>query len=340
MKIFITIFFSFFILGITLLPNPSSRKQLKANDKVSEILYKLGDETPNHFLRYPSQKEIDLGRQLFHEGFASRKSGKRVKRLSKHFVCTSCHNVEKEFNDLSQNNSQKRLDYAAQNQLPFLQGSPMYGVVNRTSFYNGDYYKKYGNLVDVARNNLRESIQLCAVECAQGRKLKDWEIEALLAYLWTLGLEIEDLNLQGEDLQLIENAMLDKNKSAEAISLIKSKYMDHSPATFTTPPSSFAEGYSLQGIPENGKKIYELGCLHCHKDGRYSFLNLDNSKYSFKYLHNHVDSYGHSSIYQVGRYGTPPRPGKKAYMPQYTQEKMTDQQMEDLRAYISQEAKR
>ena len=281
-----------------------------------------------------------MGRQLFHEGFASRKSGKRVKRLSKHFVCTSCHNVEKEFNDLSQNNSQKRLDYAAQNQLPFLQGSPMYGVVNRTSFYNGDYYKKYGNLVDVARNNLRESIQLCAVECAQGRKLKDWEIEALLAYLWTLGLEIEDLNLQGEDLQLIENAMLDKNKSAEAISLIKSKYMDHSPATFTTPPSSFAEGYSLQGIPENGKKIYELGCLHCHKDGRYSFLNLDNSKYSFKYLHNHVDSYGHSSIYQVGRYGTPPRPGKKAYMPQYTQEKMTDQQMEDLRAYISQEAKR
>ena len=195
-------------------------------------------------------------------------------------------------------------------------------------------------MVDVARNNLRESIQLCAVECAQGRKLKDWEIEALLAYLWTLGLEIEDLNLQGEDLQLIENAMLDKNKSAEAISLIKSKYMDHSPATFTTPPSSFAEGYSLQGIPENGKKIYELGCLHCHKDGRYSFLNLDNSKYSFKYLHNHVDSYGHSSIYQVGRYGTPPRPGKKAYMPQYTQEKMTDQQMEDLRAYISQEAKR
>lgn len=340
MKIFIPIFFSVFILGLSFLPSANSNKKvsIKPNEKVSEILYKLGDETPNHFLRYPSQIEIDLGRQLFHEGFASKESGRKAKRLSKHFVCTSCHNVEKEFIDLSQNDSQKRLDYASQNQLPFLQGSPMYGAVNRTSFYNGDYYKKYGDLVDVARNDLRESIQLCAIECAQGRKLKKWEIEALLSYLWTLGLEVDDLNLSGEDLLLIDNAMLDKNKSAEAISLIKAKYMDHSPATFTKPPSSFAEGYQLHGNPENGKNIYELGCLHCHEGGRYSFLELDNSKYSFKYLNNHVDSYSHSSIYQVGRYGTPPRPGKKAYMPQYTQEKMTDQQMEDLRAYIKQQA--
>ena len=340
MKVFIPIFFSFFILGLGLIPDISSPKKVKPNEKISEVLYKLGDETPNHFLRYPSQKEINLGRQLFHEGFASKESGRKAKRLSKHFVCTSCHNVEKEFLDLSQNDAQKRLDYAAQNQLPFLQGSPMYGAINRTSFYNGDYYKKYGDLVNVARNNLREAIQLCAIECAQGRELKDWEIEALLSYLWTLGYEIHDLNLQGEDLQLINTALVDKNKSAQAIALIKSKYMDHSPATFTAPPSSFKEGYNLQGNPENGKPIYELGCLHCHEGGRYSFLDLDKSKFSFKFLHNQVDSYSHSSIYQVGRYGTPPRPGKKAYMPQYTQEKMTDQQMEDLRAYIAQEAAR
>jgi hypothetical protein len=31
--------------------------------------------------------------------------------------------------------------------------------------------------------------------------------------------------------------------------------------------------------------------------------------------------------------------GKKAYMPQYTQEKMSDQMMEDLRSYIEQRAK-
>jgi len=338
-KLFITVFFSFALLGLGWFTTIDFKKKTKPTDKVSEVLHKLGDDEPNHFLRYPSQKSIDLGKQLFHQGFATKASGKRVRRLSKHFVCTSCHNVEKEFNDLSQNSAQARLDYAAQNQIPFLQGSPMYGAVNRISFYNGDYYKKYGKLVDVARNNLREAIQLCAIECAQGRKLKDSEIEAILSYLWTLGLDIEDLKLDGSELNMIDNALVDNNKSQEAIRMIKSKYMDHSPATFSKPPPSFAEGYGLQGNPENGKHIYELSCLHCHENARYSFLNLDKSKFSFKYLRNHVDSYSHSSIYQVGRYGTPPRAGKKAYMPQYTQEKMTNQQMEDLRAYFDQQAK-
>ena len=319
--------------------NESSRKKIDLDDKVSEVLYKLGDDLPNHFLRSPSLTEIELGRQMFHEGFSFNKNGKRQRRLSKHFVCTSCHNVEKEFDDLSQNDAQARLQYAIKNDMPFLQGSPMYGAVNRLSFYNGDYYKKYGNLVDVARNNLREAIQLCAIECAQGRRLKKWEIDAILAYLWSIGLKVEDLNIDAQGLELINRALVDKNKTEDAVKLIKSKYMDHSPASFTEPPSSFAEGYGLVGNPENGKHIYEHGCLHCHKNARYSFVNLDLSKHSFTYLNNHVDSYNHSSIYQVGRYGTPPRPGKKAYMPQYTQEKMTDQQMEDLRAYINQEAK-
>ena len=44
------------------------------------------------------------------------------------------------------------------------------------------------------------------------------------------------------------------------------------------------------------------------------------------------------SIYQVIRYGTPPKGGKEAYMPQYTAEKMSDQQMADLRAFIESEA--
>lgn len=319
---------------------PSSESNLITPvDKVSDVLIKLGDDKPNHFMPYPEKEEIELGRRLFHEGFSKSRDGKRVRRLSNHFVCTSCHNVEKEQFDLSQNDSQKRLDYAVQNNLPFLQASPMYGAVNRVSFYNGDYYKKYGSLVDAARNDLREAIQLCAIECAQGRRLKNWEIEALLAYLWSIGLKVEDLNLNSEELAQVNTALTDSNKSMDAISLVKSKYMDHSPATFSKPPENYSVGYGLDGNPQNGQNIYELGCLHCHENGRYSFLKLDNTKDSYNYLSNHVDSYKHSSIYQVGRYGTPPHPGKKAYMPQFTQEKMTDQQMEDLRAYLNYAAK-
>ena len=49
--------------------------------------------------------------------------------------------------------------------------------------------------------------------------------------------------------------------------------------------------------------------------------------------------YDQRSIYHVNRYGTKPMGGKKAYMPHYTLEKMSNQQLEDLRAYILEMAK-
>jgi mono/diheme cytochrome c family protein len=49
-------------------------------------------------------------------------------------------------------------------------------------------------------------------------------------------------------------------------------------------------------------------------------------------------TYHPHSMYQVIRYGTPPKSGKRAYMPQYTSEKMSDQQVADLRAYIESRA--
>ncbi len=338
MKIFISAFIGFFVFALGWFPAETAATSIKSTDKVSDVLFKLGDKKPNHYLQMPSQKNVELGRRLFHDGFSLTRNGKRAKRLSKHFVCTSCHNVEKEQHDLSQNDAQKRLDYAVQNDLPFLQGSPMYGAVNRTTYYNGDYFKKYGELVYPARKDLREAIQLCAIECAQGRKLKKWELNAILAYLWSIGLKVDDLQLNPTELQQVTAGLTDKTKQTEAIALIKSKYMDHSPATFTKPPEDLSFGYGLKGVPNNGQKIYEKSCLHCHENGRYSFFKLDQSKDSFKYLYKHLDNHHHSSFYQVGRYGTPPKPGKKAYMPQYTKEKMSDQQMEDLRAYLKQKA--
>jgi len=318
---------------------PSDLVDLKAKNKVSEVLYKLGDKMPAHVKRFPSNKDIELGRRLFHDGFSLTRNGRRAKRLSKHFVCTSCHNVEKEFKDATENDPQKRLNYALVNNLPFLQGSTMYGAINRSTYYNGDYFKKYGDLVYPARKDLREAVQLCAIECAQGRRLKNWEMNAIIAYIWTLGYTIEDLNLSKPEFIKVNDALSDKDLASEAIALLKSKYLNYSPATFVKPPSGYEKGYDLVGDPDNGMNIYELSCLHCHEKGRYSFFKLDKSKHSYKYLYNNIDNYHHSSLYQVGRYGTPPKPGKKAYMPQYTEEKMSNQQMEDLRAYIREASK-
>jgi hypothetical protein len=63
------------------------------------------------------------------------------------------------------------------------------------------------------------------------------------------------------------------------------------------------------------------------------------AKNTFRNLKNNLDNYHERSIYQVSRYGTSPAAGKKAYMPQYTIEKMSVQQLEDLKSFIIREAK-
>lgn len=311
------------------------------NASVADLLEKLGDTPQAHKpnMNLPGVS-VENGRSIIFDGISKNAEGKTMSRQSKHFVCTSCHNMVREDPDLSVADPQARLEYAEANDLPFLQGTALYGVVNRTTFYNGDYDKKYGDLVKNARNNLRGAIDLCAVECSQGRTLEDWEMESILAYLWTIDLKVKDLSLNEDELALVKAAANNHGDNSVAINVLKSNYLQASPATFTTPPDDRTKGYGLKGDPENGKIIYEHSCLHCHIKGRYAFFSLDDSKYSFKFLNRHMDRYTPYSVYQVGRYGTYPLNGKRSYMPHYTKEKMTDQQMEDLRVYIEEMAKK
>ena len=334
-KLFFTsiLFVATFILT-SFLPKEKKQVQIEKENAVADVLEKLGDRPISHRPSLIKGASAEIGADLALRGIAQKPKGGKTKKQSKHFVCTSCHNVVKDKPDLRVSDPQAKLEYAKEKGIPFLQGTALYGIVNRTSFYNGDYDKKYGDLVKPARNNIREAIQLCAIECAQGRKLKNWEIESVLAWLWTLELKMEDLNLSEKDYATI-NAALEKNgDKTAAIELIKSYYESGAPATFIAPPEDRKKGYGLKGDAKNGKLIYELSCQHCHEDKRYSYYNMDDSPLTFKHLAKHIPEYSRYSLYQVGRYGTPPMNGKKAYMPQYTQEKMSDQMMEDLRAYI------
>lgn len=280
----------------------------------------------------------EAGERLIKEGFATTGSGKTTRQQSKHFVCTSCHNVVQEDPDLEVMDPQARLEYSELRGIPYLQGTTLYGAINRESFYNGDYYKKYGELVNPARNDLREAVKLCAVECAQGRQLADWELESVIAYLWDIGLQMDDLNFAGEELEWIQMTLDQNKKDQEVIDLIESKYIKASPATFSLPPADRSAGSGLVGEPDNGKLLYDNSCLHCHQNARYSYLHLDDTKLSFKHLKRHMSKYTRHSLYQVVRWGVPVKSGKASYMPQYPQEKMTDQQLADLRAYIESRA--
>lgn len=338
-----SIFYSFSIIGLILLLTQSAvvkKQTLKEEDAVADILEKLGDDTLSHRLDTSvNGYSVERGRDLVLRGITTDIFGQKTSKQSKHFVCTSCHNIEREDPDLRYADPEARLGYVVKKELPFLQGTTLYGAVNRTSFYNDDYVNKYGELVEKAKHNLREAIQLCAVECSQGRALEAWELESVLAYLWSIELKIKDLNLSEEERGSIEKALNTRSGEEEMIALIKSKYLQASPATFVKPPENRHEGYKdIVGNAENGALLYEQSCLHCHEDKRYSFYKLDESKFSFRHLEKHIPQYTRYSLYQVGRWGTSPMNGKRAYMPNYTLEKMSHQQMEDLRAYIEQMA--
>jgi len=315
--------------GIGIISLSADRKDdivLSSKDSVHDVLAQLGEKEFDN-LGVPSMPKVsaEAGKRMVLEGFSSDGDGKKYAKLSNHFVCTSCHNIEKENDDLTSIDPQERLEYAKENNLPFLQGSPLYGLVNRATFYNGDYVKKYGNLAEKAHDNIKEAIQLCAIECAQGRRLQPWELESVLAYLWTLDLKMDDLNLTESETSSIETAINNGSNQASAIELIQSKYRKDSPATFGRPPDDMKMGYAYQGDAMNGQAIYELGCQHCHEEQRYSFFELDDSKLSFNYLQKHLRRHRRFSFYWVSRYGTKPKPGKKAYMPPYTEERMSDQ---------------
>ncbi|HMP31938.1 MAG TPA: hypothetical protein PKD85_20205, partial [Saprospiraceae bacterium] len=172
--------------------NDESINNLFLSDLEEQLGKDFSNKKPNLSLQGVSVK---AGESIVKNGFVPKSLGKKSGQQSKHFVCTSCHNVEREDPNLSILDPQARLDYVSSKGLPFLQGSPLYGVINRSTYYNGDYYKKYGELVFKAQNNIREAIQLCAQECAQGRKLADWEVESILAYFWTIGIKMNDLEI-------------------------------------------------------------------------------------------------------------------------------------------------
>ena len=214
---------------------------------VARVLENLGEAVPNKINPAINGVSAERGKELVLYGVTSKPNGGKTKKQSKHFVCTSCHNIQREDPNLAISDPQARLEYVQKNGMPFLQGTTLYGAVNRTTFYNGDYEKKYGDLVKLARNSIREAIQLCAVECAQGRRLKDWELESILAYLWTIDLKMGDLELEEDLYDNITKNVDGKQQKSEMAQKIKSAYLAGSPATFVEPPKDRKVGYGLTG---------------------------------------------------------------------------------------------
>jgi len=342
-------YFFYFFLAIISLSVTLSFTHFKVENNISvvvenvsleDVLLRLGDAPLLHEMKSFDAEKAKMGEDIIRKGYTTYK-GKKSKRISKHFVCTDCHNLTKEFSNLASESPVERLEYAKSHSLPFLQGSTFFGIYNRTKFYNGDYKKKYGELVDDARDSLDNAIQLCAEYCSSGRPMLSWELEAVKHYYKKNELQIEDLNLPldvQERIGQYQNAPAQEKKAL--IAVVKKSYRQFYSATFLPTMPREDRKYGKNGNIENGELIYNKSCLHCHAYKRATNLSLDNGKLSGRMFVRNLDNYKDKSLYQIIRWGTYAKSGRKQYMPLYTKEKMSDDQINDLVAYIKQIAKK
>lgn len=324
-------FLGYFIL--TAFVNQPTKFQAKKS--VAEVLVELTGEKPLHFIprNELDANKIKQGFNLVTSGFMNENS----KKQSKHFVCSDCHNIGREDPDLTQSNPETRLNYIVEKKMKFLPATTLFGQVNKKSWYNEDYFKKYGELVVPARDTLENAIQLCATVCSQGRELCEDEMDAVLHFLNSIGYELEDLNLSKKETSKIVNVTSETKE--EVVKLIKSKYLDYSPATFMEPMALDKRRKILYADPFKGAKIYELSCLTCHKEGGVTNYKLNREQLTFKHLQYWSNTHKVFSVYDIARKGTYSKNGYKPYMPNYTKERLSDQQLEDLMEYIRQKSK-
>jgi hypothetical protein len=299
---------------------------------VEEILIKLGEKPPIHYIPVLDKDSARMGEEMVRFGKLNDGSNKRI---SKFFVCTDCHNQVKESADPGDESPEAVLEYGKKNKIPFLPAATFYGQYNKRHWYNGDYDKKYGDLVKPTRDSLYNAIQLCATQCSQGREMTFWEIRCVMHYFKSLEYKMADLVFTPYEINLLGKAVVNNHDIAREI--IHSRYSEINDATFGTSQIPEIEGH----VPnlENAEYIYDYGCLHCHaKDKEITNFDLGNDKLSFKFLEAKLYKYNSFSLSHITRYGTYAISGRRQYMPQYSMQNMSDSQLLDLIGYIKHKA--
>lgn len=305
---------------------------------LDDVLIKLGKEKAIHYVDKIDKDSAQMGYEMVYYGQLKDKSNKRI---SKFFVCTDCHNQVREVENLSNETAVERIKYGIKNDIPYLPASTFYGLYNKEHWYNGDYATKYGDLVKPTRDTLTNAIQLCAVQCSQGRAMENWEIRSVLHYLKSIEIKVRDLNLPKDKLNTLKRTFEMENSSD-----FDNHFYDYQKWYSTINDATFGELHPKQ--PENykpnlvnGKYIYEKGCLHCHGMGKdITNFEFDSDKLTFSFLESKLEKQNHFTVPYIVRKGTYAVSGRKQYMPQYPLEKMSDSQLFDLINYVKSESEK
>lgn len=311
--------------------------------KVWSVMSGLGKVNVNALYKNP-QHDVIKGEQLVTKGVTVDFQGRTTPKTSPKLTCIACHTLEPEHPIFGTMDPQSRLEHADSAGLAFLPGAPLYGLVNRVAFFTDDYQKdfqhKHQQALKDGHRNIRLAIQACNKVYAKGRTLDNWEIESILSYLWTLELQMGDLKVPDTIVSIIEQSIATNLNGSKAVNLMRRYYPEVYPATLVAPipREKRPEVSPVLNSYQNGKRVYRLSCLHCHAGKRFSNFKLDRSQKTFNFLKKHLDTDSRYSIYDALRYS----PGSKANrsnIPHYTAQRMSDQQIQDLRFYIAQRAK-
>jgi mono/diheme cytochrome c family protein len=307
---------------------------------VELILENLGGKKYNHKISKLDLEKAKIGEDIIFKGKSS-SGNHRGKLVSIHFVCTDCHNMTRETENAADLSPVSRLAYAEKNNLAFLPGSTLWGLYNRTSWYNGDYVKKYGDIITNAKDSLQNATQVCAKYCSSGRFLESWELEGLMHYFKKNELQVKDLNLtESTKKQLLYWQKLTTIEKNELREIIEKSYTQAFPATFLETMPRDQRKYGEGANSKNGGIIFQRACLSCHANKRVTYLNLDKNSLTANMFWKNIKDYNDLTLYQIIRWGTYKKEGRKQYMPHYTKEKMSNEQIEDLVAYIKLLAKK
>lgn len=307
---------------------------------VETVLSNLGAAKYKHSISVVDPEKAEIGKQLIFKGKAKNKQHKG-KLISIHFVCTDCHNMVKETENPADLSPESRLDYCMKNKLNFLPGSTLWGIYNRRGWYNDDYIKKYGDIIKNATDSLPNAVQVCAKYCSSGRFLEAWELEGIMHYLKQHELKIKDLPLSQTDKKnILYWQKLDEGEKKELRTKIEASFTTAFPATFMETMPRDNRKYGVGGDAVKGEALYTLSCMSCHENKRVAYLNLQKDNITARMFWKHITEYNDLTLYQIIRYGTYYKIGRKQYMPHYTKEKMSDAQIEDLVAYIRKLAKK
>lgn len=293
--------------------NPSAFDPTKVNDStpVREVLLGLGKE-PNHLPpAAPTEEQIEAGKALTAKGQAELLGGKK---LSAYFYCLDCHGSSPD------------------QRLP---ASPFAGLVNREIFFNGAAADRYG-ASSKAQTNLEEAIQFCSVEIARGRELENAEMDAVLAYLWSLELKISNLAYSGADLAELKRRSINPDERTAIAAELRDRFPVASTVTKGELPADPAEGYVIESAadPERGARIWSGTCLHCHGAEGASEHFFGDKVSTWKSLSEKFAIEGEDSLYHRLRNGTFDQETTAAHMPMFPIERLSDAEIEDLRAYI------